>query len=111
NYQLLQLAPWLLTKANPIRFEFVSHKLTRLLSPLALLLALLSSALLNGPIYRIAFVLQIVFYGFSLLATMQLKEGWLARLSDAAFTFVVLNAAAVVAFGNFLTGRKAAWTR
>ena len=33
NYQLLQLAPWLLTKANPVRFEFVSHKLLRLLVP------------------------------------------------------------------------------
>src|SRR5207247_9241227 len=24
NYQLLQLAPWMLTSANPVRFEFVS---------------------------------------------------------------------------------------
>ncbi len=26
NYQLLRMAPWLLTTANPLRFEFVSHK-------------------------------------------------------------------------------------
>ena len=33
NYQLVQLAPWLLSGANPIRFEFISHKLLRLLVP------------------------------------------------------------------------------
>ncbi len=111
NYQLLQLAPWLLTKANPIRFEFVSHKLLRLVAPLALLLALVSSAFLAGPVYRIAFVMQVAFYGLSLLGMAQLTRGWLARIADAALTFVVLNTAAVVAFTNFVTGRKAAWTR
>jgi hypothetical protein len=33
----------------------------------------------------------------------------LARISDAALTFVVLNSAAVLAFVNFLTGRKTVW--
>src|SRR5437868_3299459 len=33
NYQLLQLAPWLLGSRNPLRFEFVSHKLLRLVLP------------------------------------------------------------------------------
>jgi hypothetical protein len=34
-----------------------------------------------------------------------------ARWADAALTFVVLNTAAVVAFANFVSGRKAAWIR
>ena len=38
NYQLVQLAPWLLSGSNPIRFEFVSHKLLRLAVPFALAL-------------------------------------------------------------------------
>ena len=42
NYQLLQLAPWLLTSRNPIRFEFISHKLFRLAAPFALLAVLLA---------------------------------------------------------------------
>ena len=29
NYQLLQLAPWLLQRRNPLRCEFISHKLRR----------------------------------------------------------------------------------
>ena len=34
NYQLLRLAPWLLSPANPLLFRFISHKLLRLLVPL-----------------------------------------------------------------------------
>jgi biofilm PGA synthesis N-glycosyltransferase PgaC len=111
NYQLLQLAPWLLSSANPVRFEFVSHKLLRLIVPFALAAALVSSLLIPEPIYRTAFVIQLAFYGLSMLAMLQMKRGVLARMADAAFTFVILNTAAVVAFANFVTGRKAVWIR
>jgi poly-beta-1,6-N-acetyl-D-glucosamine synthase len=111
NYQLLQLAPWLLGGANPVRFEFVSHKLLRLMVPFALAAALVSSLLIPEPIYRTAFVMQLAFYGLSMLAMLQMKRGVLARMADAAFTFVILNTAAVVAFANFVTGRKAVWIR
>jgi poly-beta-1,6-N-acetyl-D-glucosamine synthase len=111
NYQLLQLAPWLLTSANPIRFEFVSHKLLRLVVPFALAGILVASLVLRAPVYRLALALQVAFYGLSFLAIAQLKRGPVARLADAAFTFVVLNTAAVVAFANFVSGRKAAWIR
>jgi cellulose synthase/poly-beta-1,6-N-acetylglucosamine synthase-like glycosyltransferase len=111
NYQLVQLAPWILSGENPIRFEFVSHKLLRLIVPFALAAVLLSSIVLSGPLYRCALLLQVLFYGLSLLASLQLLRGPLARMADAALTFVVLNGAAAVAFMNFLTGRKAAWVR
>ena len=111
NYQLVQLAPWLVTSSNPLRFEFVSHKLLRLIAPFALVGTLLSPAFLAQPIYRIALVLQLGFYTLSLLAIAQIKRGPLARIGDAAFTFVVLNTAALVAFTNFVTGKKAVWIR
>jgi poly-beta-1,6-N-acetyl-D-glucosamine synthase len=111
NYQLLQLAPWLLTSANPIRFEFVSHKLLRLIVPFALAGILVVSVILRAPVYRVALVLQVAFYGLSFLAMAQVKKGPLARMADAVFTFVMLNTAAVVAFANFVSGRKAAWIR
>jgi poly-beta-1,6-N-acetyl-D-glucosamine synthase len=111
NYQLLQLQPWLLTSANPIRFEFISHKILRLAVPFALLVALISSGLLMRPFYRLAFVLQVAFYALSLVALARMKLGPVARAADAAFTFVVLNTAAAVAFAKFVTGRKVAWTR
>jgi len=111
NYQLLQLEPWLLSRANPIRFAFVSHKLLRLVVPFALCAVLVTSFFLPEPIYRIALVVQMAFYGLSAWALVRLKHNPLARLADAAFTFVLLNTAAVVAFANFVAGRKAAWVR
>jgi cellulose synthase/poly-beta-1,6-N-acetylglucosamine synthase-like glycosyltransferase len=109
NYQLLQLAPWILSRSNPIRFEFVSHKLMRLLVPFALLAALLSSVSLTNRLYRFALALQLTFYGLAVLGMLGLKRGVVSRLADAALTFVVLNTAAMLALTNFVTGKKAAW--
>jgi poly-beta-1,6-N-acetyl-D-glucosamine synthase len=109
NYQLLQLMPWLLTAANPVRFEFISHKVLRLLAPFALAGLLLASLFLAAPLYRAALVCQLVFYAMGLLGMAPLKKGPLTRMTDAAFTFVMLNTAALVAFANFVTGRKPAW--
>jgi len=111
NYQLLQLAPWLLSPKNPIRFEFVSHKLLRLAVPFALLALLAASLFLPQPFYRAALATQIAFYGLSLAAVAKLRIGPLSRPADAARTFLVLNSAAVVAFVNFVTGRKVSWVR
>lgn len=111
NYQLVQLAPWLLGSSNPLRFEFVSHKLLRLAVPFALAAALVTTIFLKQPIYKIALALQVGFYAISLLAVGQFNRGPLGRIADAAFTFVVLNTAAAVAFANFVTGKKAVWIR
>lgn len=111
NYQLVQLAPWLLTSTNPARFQFVSHKLMRLVSPFALGAVFIASFFLPQPIYRIALILQLFLYGLSLMAISSLALGPLSRVADAALTFVVLNTAALVAFANFVTGRKVVWSR
>jgi biofilm PGA synthesis N-glycosyltransferase PgaC len=111
NYQLLQLQPWLLTAANPIRFEFFSHKLLRLVVPFALLVTLVAAGWIARPFYRLAFLLQLGFYALSLVGLAGIKMGPVGRATDAAFTFVVLNTAAAVAFAKFVTGRKIAWTR
>ena len=111
NYQLLQLAPWLLSSENAIRFEFVSHKLFRLVVPFALVALFVASMFLAEPVYRAALIAQIVFYGLSLVALAGIRIGPLSRVADPARTFVVLNSAALVAFVNFVTGRKAAWVR
>ena len=112
NYQLLQLAPWLMSGANPLRFEFVCHKLLRLLMPFALMVLLAASLMAHGPVYRTGFVLQLVFYGLSGAAFARLfKSGPVARAADAAGAFVMLNTAALVAFGNFVSGRRATWNR
>jgi poly-beta-1,6-N-acetyl-D-glucosamine synthase len=109
NYQLLQLAPWLLSDKNPIRFDFISHKLLRLVVPFALLALFASSFFLPQTFYRTVLAAQIVFYGLSLAAIAKLNIGPLSRVADAARTFLVLNFAALVAFVNFVTGRKVTW--
>jgi cellulose synthase/poly-beta-1,6-N-acetylglucosamine synthase-like glycosyltransferase len=111
NYQLVQASPWLLGRENPIRFRFVSHKLLRLAVPFALAAALVASISLSGVVYRVALVVQLLFYGLSLLALLRLNRGPLERMADASLTFVLLNTAAAVAFANFITGRRPAWDR
>ncbi len=112
NYQLLQLAPWLLTAKNPMRFEFVSHKLLRLAVPFALAVLLGASLWVNTPFYRAALILQLVFYAMSVMSLSRMVTGGgLARFADVAGTFVLLNGAAVVALANFVAGRRAVWTR
>jgi hypothetical protein len=54
---------------------------------------------------------QLAFYALSLAALAGVKIGPLSRIADPARTFVVLNSAAMVAFLNFVTGRKAIWVR
>ena len=111
NYQLLQIAPWLLSSQNAIRFEFVSHKLLRLASPFALLALLIASMFLPQPFYRAVLASQLAFYALSLAALAGVRIGPLSRIADPARTFVILNSAALVAFVNFVTGRKAIWVR
>jgi len=111
NYQLLQIAPWSLGGGNPLRFRFISHKLLRLLVPFALAVTLVASLAVPEPLYRLALVCQLFFYGLSLLALTGAQLGPLARVANAALTLIVLNTAAVVAFANFLTGRKEVWVR
>jgi cellulose synthase/poly-beta-1,6-N-acetylglucosamine synthase-like glycosyltransferase len=108
NYQLLQLAPWLLSPANPLLFRFISHKLLRLIVPLLLILMLLASAFTTGHIYQTAFWLQVIFYA---LASFGILIPSLRKFKPIAIadTFVMLNAAAALAFCNFVAGRDKVW--
>ena len=108
NYQLLRLAPWLLSPANPLLFRFLSHKLLRLAVPLFLVLMLISSAMLPGPVYRVFFWLQILFYLLAAFGTLSPASRRFKPVAIAN-TFVMLNAAAALAFYNFAVGRKKLW--
>ncbi len=108
NYQLLRLAPWLLTLQNPLLWRLISHKLLRLAVPLFLLLLLVSSALDPGALYRVALSLQLLLYGLALLGAANTRSrAW--RPVSIAYTFVMLNVAAACALYNFLGGRLG-WT-
>jgi cellulose synthase/poly-beta-1,6-N-acetylglucosamine synthase-like glycosyltransferase len=108
NYQLLDLQPWLLKGANPMRFRFVNHKLMRLMVPIFLCLMLLASGMEAGIVYRVFFWAQVSFYVAGVV-------GWIwpfcgrFRLVGLASTFLMLNSAAAVAFYNFLFKRYRVW--
>jgi cellulose synthase/poly-beta-1,6-N-acetylglucosamine synthase-like glycosyltransferase len=108
NYQLLRLAPWMLSPANPLLFRFVSHKLLRLLVPLLLLLMLIASAMAGGTFYRAIFCLQVLFYVAAVFGTLIPSVKQFKPVAIAS-TFVMLNAAAALAFYNFAAGRKKVW--
>jgi biofilm PGA synthesis N-glycosyltransferase PgaC len=111
NYQLLQLAPWLLTRANPLRFEFISHKLLRLLVPFALVATWLAALALPGPFYRAAFLAQTLFYALAALAGARSRLPFVGQLAELSRSFVLLNTAAAMALFYFVTGRRAVWIR
>jgi len=109
NYQLLELMPWLLTRTNSIRFRLISHKLLRLAVPFFMGGMLISSILLKGSLYRFAEILQIAFYGLGCLVFLRVKVSLIARPANLVFSFLLLNTAALIAFGNFVLGRKNVW--
>ena len=108
NYQLVRLAPWLLSPANPLLFRFISHKLLRLLVPLFLIMMLVLSAAIGGAFYTTLFVLQLVFYGLAVAGMLRPSAKRLKPVAIAN-TFVMLNVAAARAFYNFVARRENVW--
>jgi hypothetical protein len=62
-----------------------------------------------GAFYRAAFWLQILFYASAVLG-MVIPSAKRFRTVAIANTFVMLNAAAALAFYNFVVGRNRVWT-
>lgn len=109
NFQLLGRLPSLLLPwRNPIWWQFVSHKLARLVVPWALLGALGVAAVLGGPLYRGLFLIQIALYLIGLAGI--LGFGTRSRAISAASSFLILNTAAWMAFWVWFSGRSSrAW--
>ncbi len=112
NFQLLTRLPAALVPGlNPVWWQYVSHKLLRLAVPWALIALVALSALLPGPIYQGAFWAQTAFYA---LGVTGLWPALSRRVSPAATagSFLVLNAAAWLAFWVWLSGRAGqAWCK
>ena len=105
NFQLLTLLPVLLLPwRNPIWFQFVSHKVMRLIVPWALLVLFIVSTLLPEPIYRLTLMTQLVFYALGLTGIRQGGNSRL-RMASALGSFIMLNTAAWLAFWFWLTGK------
>lgn len=110
NFQLLQLAPWLLSRQNRLRFEFISHKLLRLLVPALLVIMLITSGVLasGSLLYASALTVQI---GLYILALLGIGQGVpvAKNIAGPAYAFFMLNAAVVVGLYKFLFTRGPLW--
>ncbi len=108
NLQLLELAPWLIGTADPAWGRFVSHKISRLLVPFAMGVALLASALGTSRCLRVLFEMQSA--GCILAAVGGvLPVSGLKRIALVLRTFLVLNMAALVAVARFAARKPVLW--
>lgn len=113
NFQAFSFEKALLNPSrNRIFFQMVSHKLTRLLAPYFVVLVLASNIFLPGPFYKITLMLQALFYIAVALRFTPLRAAPAGGVVRVAWTFVLLNAAAVMGLWVFLSGRdRMAWKK
>ncbi len=108
NYQLLRLAPWVLSRENRLRFRLFSHKLLRLVVPLLLITTLLTSCLLRHTSLYLGMALaQICFWALAALGPLHLPL--VRRVASPVAAFCLLNAAAAVALVKFVFHREPLW--
>ncbi len=118
--QLIVRQPrWLLPWRNPLWWEYVSHKLARLASPLLLVVLLAANALLLAGetglppvVYAVLLAAQAVLYLAALTGWGLSRRGHCAPLVGTALMFVALNLTTVLALWDAVRGRfHAAWQR
>lgn len=106
NYQILAQEPRLLLPfVNPVWLQYMSHKVGRLVVPWALIGLFVASLVLalHNVWYIVPLAAQAVFYGFALAgAVFEAKE----RFARIAFTFVMMNVAAVAGIAALRRGRE-----
>ncbi len=106
NYQAFSRMPFLFSyKNNPVFFQFISHKLFRLIAPYFLLLLFISNIFLDSIGYSLFLTMQISFYLFSLVGIK-----YYSGIFGIFGTFLILNFATVIGLYRFLTNSlDASW--
>jgi cellulose synthase/poly-beta-1,6-N-acetylglucosamine synthase-like glycosyltransferase len=110
NFQLVSLAPWILSPVNRVLFQLVSHKLLRLAVPYFFVLMLISASWLGlaSLAWRLVALAQWVFW-LSALASLRVKLPVIHRFAAAASALLVLNAAAIAGLYKFLFTAGPLW--
>lgn len=104
NFQSFSRHRWLFDpRLNPVWWQFLCHKVFRLLVPYALVLALLSCLIGNTLFLRAMLIGQIAFYGLGVLGFLGVNN----RLTSIIKLFMQLNAAAALGGWRALQGRSA----
>ncbi len=107
SYQYLTVMPAALNpRANRLFFDFLSHKVCRLVAPFAILAIFLANLAMAAEFYRVILILQVVFYMMALLGAGLASRGSVPRLLSAPYTFLMMNAAATVALFKLVAGTQ-----
>ena len=102
--------PQLFTRANRMRFHFLSHKSARLVLPWAILLIWIATLALPSSSFRSFLLLdEILFVALALLDRYIPRWFPLKRVSSPARTFLTMNAAAVLALAVFFVPPETLW--
>ncbi len=107
NFQSFSRQAWLFNiLENPVWWQFLSHKVFRLLVPYALFVAFVSSlmgAMLGGRFFlTMMLVFQLAFYGMGLFAFITKSHN---SLLNFVKVFLQLNAASVLGAYQYITGQ------
>ena len=118
NYQLCQLMPRVLVPNNALLFQFFSHKLMRLASPIFFLFLLATNLIVAAGssggaklFYQVAGAAQLIFYCGVFAGGYLLKHNHRIRLLNFAYVFSLMNAAALVGLIYFVFGKRNVWAR
>ena len=88
-------------------FAFVSHKLLRWTLPFLLIgMLVTSAALLDSPLYRALFALQVLFYGWGLVGYLFRPRIQGIRFALVAYYLLAMHLAFLVGFVRYLSGRR-----
>jgi cellulose synthase/poly-beta-1,6-N-acetylglucosamine synthase-like glycosyltransferase len=111
NFQLLAVAPWLLTPANRLLPQLVSHKLLRLIVPYLFVLTMVTSAVLGaaGSVPFALFGLLQTAFWFVAALSLRVRLPLVHRFAAPAGALLVLNAAAVAGLYTYLFTRGPLW--
>lgn len=104
NFQSFMRHKWLFNPSqNPVWWQFLSHKVFRLLVPYAMVLALVASVLGDTPFLHMMLIAQVAFYALGVLGFL----GWRGKLTTVIKIFLQLNAAAVLGAWKAAFGQSA----
>jgi len=103
NFQLITQLPWLMSPLkNPVFFQFISHKVLRLVLPYSLIYVFCASFFLEDQFFATLFYCQVLFYCYALLSYFLLIQGKVLPFSSVVVSFCSLSLASLISFGAFL---------
>jgi hypothetical protein len=112
NFQALVWNPvWLNPLKNRLCFQVISHKVSRLIAPFALVVLFLMNLAVLRSGYVYLFAAQVVGYMLALIGWGLAVVGVRERVTGAAFSFCLLNCAAAVGTIRFILGSQNLWRK